>query len=67
MKHYRILVLGKFRNWVSMYLHGVIEGTIANGWQSERVEIQKTDGADVSAQDVSRIQKAKNRKIQLYR
>ena len=44
MKHYRILVLGKFRNWVSMYLHGVIEGTIANGWQSERVEIQKTDG-----------------------
>lgn len=40
--HYRILVLGKFRNYISWYLHGVIEGTIRNGWQSERVEIQNS-------------------------
>lgn len=38
--HYRILVLGKFRNYLSWYLHGVMEGIVRNGWQAERVDIQ---------------------------
>lgn len=41
--HYRILVLGKFKNYISYYLHGVIEGTIRNGWLSDRIELQKVN------------------------
>lgn len=39
-KHYRILVLGKYSRWVSFMLHGVIQGTIQNGWQALPIEIE---------------------------
>jgi len=36
----RVIAFGKFRSWISFFLHGVIEGTIRNGWQIDRVELE---------------------------
>jgi len=42
---YRILVLSKFRNYISYFSHGVIEGAIRNGWRANWVELQKLNDA----------------------
>jgi len=53
--HYRIMVLGKFRKWISFFLHGVIEGAIRNGWQVDRVGLDNPCGDGMIRQHVKSI------------